>query len=622
MIGAMDGANAEARVGQMIDRYRLEAVLGAGGFGAVYRARHLVMDRAVALKLLHGGLARDDGIRERFLREARTLARLQHAHVVGVHDCGVTSEGEVFLAMELLTGEDLASRLERVGRLAPASAVTLVEAALEGLAAAHDAGIVHRDLKPANVFLAREGTLERVKLVDFGISKRGEGEHLTRTGVLLGTPVYMAPESFALGTSAVDARADLYAVGVMLFEMLTGGLPYVASSYEGLVVKIATEPPPLLSAFVSVSPELVAVIERALAREPAMRFSDARAMQRALSRVPERHATAPLALAGTLVALSTLPDSPGSSGPSFATDRTMAATPLSGASAGEPQTSPAMGVVPTPSWAGAVSTPAGNPSVPAAVSMSPSAPWSRPPSVAEGAARGRLPWGWIVLALVVPTALVGVVTVFVLTYRGDTERFGTSVEVAPAVAAASTVGVPATPSVSLGSKPPVTAEPTSTAFSTAPAPVGVGGAASSNEPGPPPSSGASTSRGASVREASATGTGSWAPAVPAPDSQPGGRGVRWREPRIVGQLDPSGVHSMLEARRAQLQRCRQERDTVAYVNLMFGFGRVLLARSNPNVEGSETEAARCVANVMQRQPSLAGDNGIASIEVELAGRAP
>ncbi|MAC29345.1 MAG: serine/threonine protein kinase, partial [Myxococcales bacterium] len=275
---------AASRLGETLDRYRLEAVLGEGGFGAVYRARHVMMDRAVALKLLHPRMAHQE-VQERFVREARTLARLGHPHIVGIHDCGVAATGEIFLAMELLEGEDLAGVLERRGALPPAEAVGLIVPVLEALEAAHAAGVVHRDLKPANVFLARVRGETVPKLLDFGISKvegAGAERKLTRTGSVMGTPHYMAPETLR-GAGEVDHRADLYAVGVMLYELIAGRTPHEAESYEALVVRIATDPvPPLGTVAPAAAPALAAAVDRALAREPGARFGSAAEMAAAL----------------------------------------------------------------------------------------------------------------------------------------------------------------------------------------------------------------------------------------------------------------------------------------------------------------------------------------------------
>ena len=639
----MDAAVAEARLGQTIDRYRLEAVLGAGGFGAVYRARHLVMDRLVALKLLHAGLARSDSVRERFLREAQILARLHHPNVVGVHDCGITPDGEVFLAMELLSGEDLATRLHRLGTMDPATTLAVVDAVLDGLGVAHAAGIVHRDLKPANVFLAREGTTERPKVVDFGISKAGDRDRLTRTGALLGTPVYMAPETFVHGTSAVDARADLYAVGVMLFEMLSGRLPYDAPSYEGLVVKMATESPPPLASVASVSPELAAVVDRALRRDPAARFSDAASMRAALDGVRERNATGPLAHAGTMMAPSLPPAAPVFRGPTA--PATPSAPTASASWPGSPSPAPSPPshapsyasptpshapsyASPTPSHAPSYSSP--TPSHPGAPPpTSPQASWGAPtpawsgsavtPSWPAGAAAGapvvvasssRPPWGWIALALAIPAVLLGTIAIFVGTCSGGAPSelaaaptVGVSDVIAPAVVTPppSSANLAITPSAPTEPKPPIAGEPGFV---------------------PPAASGAPPSPTAPTDVAATSPAAPPSTIVPpTPPTAAFRRDVRMREPEVVAAVDPVAVddlYALFESRRAALQRCRGASDQVAHVSLHYHQGRMSLARSNPNVDGSDTEAARCVANVLRGGAPLSRGNGIVMLAVELA----
>jgi eukaryotic-like serine/threonine-protein kinase len=228
-----------------IDRYLVERFLGGGGMGAVYRARHVMLDQLMALKLLKAGLGDRQEILDRFVREARAAAAIGNPHIVRVSDFGIAPDGRAFLAMELLDGRDVEQALKQEGPIAPGRAVGIVLQALDGLGAAHAAGIVHRDLKPGNIFLLPVPGGELVKLVDFGVSKMGMGAptpSLTQTGSLVGTPLYMAPEQLR-GARDVDLRADLYAMGVTLFEMLSGRSPWDAPSYESLILAVYGEPP-------------------------------------------------------------------------------------------------------------------------------------------------------------------------------------------------------------------------------------------------------------------------------------------------------------------------------------------------------------------------------------------
>jgi serine/threonine-protein kinase len=269
-----DGAELEGR-------YRILRRLGEGGMGAVYEAEHTAIGRRVAIKVLHAHVARMPDAVKRFAREARAAAEIGHPNIVEVFDTG-THLGEPFLVMELLKGETLAERLARPEMVPCEEACGIIGYVLSALAAAHSKGIIHRDLKPENVFLrAGEGEAS-VKLLDFGVSKfRRAGatlEQTTQEGIPLGTPAYMAPEQW-MGRRDIDHRADLFAVGVMLYELLTGGLPYEGSNQGELFLEIvrgSSMPigPSLLEE--DVPSGLDAVVLRALDRERERRFSSAR----------------------------------------------------------------------------------------------------------------------------------------------------------------------------------------------------------------------------------------------------------------------------------------------------------------------------------------------------------
>ncbi|GMU61633.1 MAG: hypothetical protein AMXMBFR34_33960 [Myxococcaceae bacterium] len=284
-----DAMTAPGLIGGKVDRYAVETLLGSGGFGAVYRARHVHTDARVALKLLKRALGADASMIERFLREAKAAAAIGSDHIVKVMDAGVSAEGQAFLVMELLEGLDLKELSQREA-LAPVRLVLLLLQVLDALAAAHGRGIVHRDMKPANVFVTRrrdERGTERdfVKLLDFGISKMhgdGTGSGLTMTGVAMGTPTYMAPEQF-FDARSVDGRADVYSVAAMAYELFSGRLPLDAQSYAELIIKVKGEQPlPLLQVAPQVPAALAQVITVGLAKEAAHRWQSAAEFAQAL----------------------------------------------------------------------------------------------------------------------------------------------------------------------------------------------------------------------------------------------------------------------------------------------------------------------------------------------------
>jgi serine/threonine-protein kinase len=261
-------------------RYRLEAPLGHGGMATVFLARDEELDRPVAIKLLAESLAGDSAFRSRFLREARLAARLSHPNVVSVYDAGESEDGRPFIVMEYVPGTTLAE----VGRLPPDEAVGLVVQACRGLAHAHDAGLVHRDVKPQNLLLRDDGVL---KVADFGIARAAETTALTQVGTVLGTAAYLSPEQ-ALGEQVTPA-ADVYALGAVLYELLTGRTPYEFDSLADLAAKQREESiTPVSELAPDVSPQVEDAVMRALARNPAYRPQTAAAFMQELT------ATSPL----------------------------------------------------------------------------------------------------------------------------------------------------------------------------------------------------------------------------------------------------------------------------------------------------------------------------------------
>jgi len=270
------------------DRYRLKRLLGKGGMGSVWLAEHLALKSEVAVKLIDSELGKFEQTRARFLREAQLAARIKSAHVVQVYDHGVTPDGQPYIAMEYLLGESLRDRLTARGRMSIAETARMLSHVCRALSRAHEAGLVHRDLKPENIFVAKDGDEEIFKVLDFGVAKATDALSdssidPTRTGALLGTPYYMSPEQ-AQGLKTVDYRTDIWAMGVLVFECLTGQRQFAAAALGPLIGKILAAPirPPSQAAPDARLPvEIDAWVLRALARDPKARFTSAKEMAEA-----------------------------------------------------------------------------------------------------------------------------------------------------------------------------------------------------------------------------------------------------------------------------------------------------------------------------------------------------
>ncbi|RKN42282.1 Stk1 family PASTA domain-containing Ser/Thr kinase [Streptomyces hoynatensis] len=270
----MDGTLQDPLIGQLLDgRYRVEELIAVGGMATVYRGLDTRLDRVLALKVMHTSLAQDAAFVARFIREAKSVARLDHPNIVGVLDQG-TDGPYVYLAMEYVAGCTLRDLLRDRGALQPRAALDIAEPLLAGLAAAHRAGLVHRDIKPENVLIGDDG---RVKVADFGLVRGADGQTSATTGSLLGTVSYLAPEQ--IEGREVDARTDIYACGLLLYEMLTGAKPRAGDSAAQVLFAHVNEdvPPPSL-AVPGLPAALDALVTRSAAREPGTRPADAAAM--------------------------------------------------------------------------------------------------------------------------------------------------------------------------------------------------------------------------------------------------------------------------------------------------------------------------------------------------------
>ena len=332
---APPGSNLVGSV--LADRYHIVRRIGEGGMGQVYLAEHVKMKRRSAVKVLHQGLVNDPDAIARFNREASNASQIQHPNVAAIYDFGETADGLIYLAMEFVDGEPLTKVIEHDGALSATRAVEITRQVADALGAAHHLGIIHRDLKPDNIMIARgRGGEDVAKVVDFGIAKatRSEEQKVTRTGLAIGTPEYMAPEQLA--GDRLDTRTDIYALGLVAFNMLTGQLPFPAvSSREAMIARLTDRPRTLaeIKNDVPWPAEVQTVMDRALATHPEERYAQAEEFAHDLVRAIAAMPPTAFSRRGTLAAAAVDPIGatvarPAATPPSVAATRARRPTPV------------------------------------------------------------------------------------------------------------------------------------------------------------------------------------------------------------------------------------------------------------------------------------------------------
>jgi eukaryotic-like serine/threonine-protein kinase len=294
-------------VGQTLaDKYRIEELINEGGMGAVYRGTHVLMDKTVAVKVLHPALAADDKIVARFSREARAASRISHPHALNVTDFGESENGVVFLVMEYLKGQTLKEAIHSDGPMSLERVTTIMRQVSGALEAAHTEGVVHRDLKSDNIMLVDVGAGDWAKVLDFGIAKItekvGQDPALTAPNLIIGTPQYMSPEQCSQAAE-IDSRSDIYSLGVILYEMLAGHVPFTGESPTAIMMKhLQDAPPSILEERKDLPAAVGRVVTRAMAKRPEERFQTVSELAEELNAAAEAKDSAP-------AAVSTSPDS-------------------------------------------------------------------------------------------------------------------------------------------------------------------------------------------------------------------------------------------------------------------------------------------------------------------------
>jgi eukaryotic-like serine/threonine-protein kinase len=366
-------------------KYRLDNYLSSGGMGAVFRATHVMLGKPVAVKLIKADLVTSADMVRRFQREARAATSLNHPSIVSVYDLGQTDDGTLYIAMELVDGNSLKDEIRQHGRIDPPRIVYLLRQIASALAVAHKHQIIHRDLKPQNVMLARDNNGHEVaKLLDFGIAKTFDDAQtqLTATGFALGTPQYMSPEQ-TMGKE-VDARSDIYSLGVMMYEMLIGEVPFTDPSTPAILVKHMTEmpaPPSRKRPDIQIPAHLEAVALRCLEKDPAKRYQTADEFSAGLEAGAGMEPTIPMRAAAAPLDAPTVLMTPADADATIPTPAPVAAAP----------TGPATVPPPSATAPGVPAQPAATAAAPAAAAPVPSAPAAPPPASADSGTRPTVP---------------------------------------------------------------------------------------------------------------------------------------------------------------------------------------------------------------------------------------
>ncbi len=408
------------------DRYHVEKRLGEGGMGAVYLARHIVLEKQVALKILHGEFSGRKDLVERFLHEAKAAARIRHEHVIDISDFGQTSTGNPFFCMEVLFGSDLAHDLRENGPPAWHRIKSIFLQTCSALQAAHEKNIIHRDLKPENIFLIeRLGHPDFVKVLDFGIAKLTEleesGKRLTKTGMVFGTPEYMSPEQ-ARGDKT-DHRVDVYAMGCILYQLVAGDVPFRAETFMGVLTRHLFEPVPGLAARPDTPPGLEAVVQRALDKDRDKRYGTMNELAQAVDALDIVPGVQYYAPGSRSVARETGAQTPITTPPK--TPPGMASTSNAATRIGTPP--PAGGTPPPAAPAGAAGTPAPWRAGPVGAGSGPVAKPAAAVGVAtesvrsfeEPRAKGGKTWVWVALGLAVAGGGAGAAVALLGGKRGE-----------------------------------------------------------------------------------------------------------------------------------------------------------------------------------------------------------